>query len=224
MAMPIISVSLYPDVPNLPGVPPLLRAPGQSIVSAIASILVADAIGAIAGFFAPVWGVFDSGGAPVAISDTTLMLDYQADSTISNYPQEQGAFGSYNKVQMPYRTTVTLVCGRNVAAREAFLAAIEAAKQSTNLYTVVSPEAVYQNANVVTYDYRRTTRNGAALLIVNLHIEEVRQTGTAAFANTQNPASADPVSLGQVQGQAPSAAQSALFGPVATVTGVGGVQ
>jgi hypothetical protein len=234
MALPNLSVSLYPNVPNLPGVPPVLRAPGQSLLSTAVSLVESDAVGVLQSIFAPVWGVFDDTGAPVVVSDTTLMLEYQSDSVISNYPQEQGAFGLFNKVQMPYRTTVTLVCGQSVGVREAFLSAIDAAKQSTDLYTVVSPEATYENANIVNYDYRRTTRNGATLLIVNLHIEEVRQTGTAQFSQTgdvslpasgvQNPASADSVSQGQVQPQTPTAAQSALFGPVSVESGVGGVQ
>lgn len=217
MAMPIISVPLYPDVPNVPGVPPVLRAPVPITISSDPSLIFADAVGVLQNVLAPVWGVFDQFGLPVALADTTLMLEYMADSRVANYPQEQGAFGSYNKVQMPYRATVTLVCGRTVADREIFLAAIDAAKQSTDLYTIATPEETYQNANVVTYDYRRTTRNGAALLIVNLHIEEIRQTGTAQFANTQNPASADPVSQGQVQTQTPVAGDAALFGPLSGV-------
>lgn len=230
MPLPNISVSLYPDVPNLPGVPSVLRAPGSSIASTAIALVINDAVGVLEGALAPIWGVFDDSGDPVAVSDTTLMLEYQGDSRISDYPQEQGAFGSYNKVQMPYHATVTLVCGRSVSARAAFLAAIEGAKQSTDLYTIVSPEATYPNANIVAYDYRRTTRNGATLLIVNLHIEEVRQTGTAQFSNTlpasqvQNPASADPSTLGQVQPQTPTAGQSSLFGPVSVASGVGGVQ
>lgn len=217
MAMPIISVPLYPDVPNVAGVPSVLRAPGNVTISTDPSLIVADAIGILQNVLTPVWGVFDDTGLPVAVADTTLMLEYMADSRVANYPQEQGAFGSYNKVQMPYRATVTLVCGRTVADREAFLAAIDTAKQSTDLYTIVSPEGTYANANVMAYDYRRTTRNGATLLIVNLHIEEIRQTGTAAFANTQNPASADAVSQGQVQSQTPIAGDAALFGPMSGV-------
>lgn len=251
MAMPIISVPLYPDVPEALGVPPVLRSPVPITIPTDPSLVLADAIGILQNILTPVWGVFDDTGLPVAIADTTLMLEYMADSRVSDYPQEQGAFGSYNKVQMPYRATVTLVCGRTVADREAFLAAIDAAKQSTDLYTIATPEDTYQNANIVAYDYRRTTKNGATLLIVNLHLEEIRQTGSAAFASStstasattgsgapvsfgsasamppsqvQNPASASPVNLGQIQAQSPSAAQSALFGPVTTVTGVGGVQ
>ncbi|WP_156965855.1 phage baseplate protein [Paraburkholderia bannensis] len=221
--MPIISVPLYPDVPFADGVPSVLRAPGTVTISTDPALILADAIGILQNVLTPVWGVFDDTGLPVAIADTTLMLEYMADSRVANYPQEQGAFGSYNKVQVPYRGTVSLVCGRTVADREAFLAAIDAAKQSTDLYTIATPDATYADANIVAYDYRRTTKNGAALLIVNLHIEEIRQTGTAAFANTQNPASADPVNQGQVQTQTPTAAQSALFGPVSVASGVGGV-
>ena len=237
MPMPNLPVPLYPDVPDLPGVPPVLRDPSAVAPSAASTLLTADAIGVTQAAPAPVWGVFDSNRAPVAIADTVTALEYRSDSHISSYPQEKGAFGSYNKVQMPYASRVQLVCGRTAAERTAFLAAIDAAKQSTDLYTVASPEAIYSDANITGYDYSRQTRNGAALLIVNLHIEEVRQTGTAQmtyedntptgsvtgkvrvnyFTSTANPASADAVSLGQVQAQTPGAGQAALFGPTSSV-------
>ncbi|MDN8883605.1 hypothetical protein Q0M56_13920, partial [Staphylococcus aureus] len=66
--------------------------------------------------------------------------------------------------------------------------------------------------NVVAYDTRREVRNGVTLLKVNTHLEEIRVTATAEFANTQNSASADPVSQGQVQPQTPTAEQNALIG------------
>ena len=198
MPMPIIAVPQFPNLPSLPGVPQLLRNPLDP-VELVTQILTGDVLGIINNVLRPVWGIFDQNGQPMAIADTVTTLEYRGDSRISDYPQEQGAFGSYNKVQMPYEARVQLVRGRNAVARSAFLEAIEAAKQSTALYTVVTPERTYANANIVAYDVRRETRDGATLLKVNVHLEEVRVTGVAAFGNTQNPASADPSSQGQVQ-------------------------
>jgi hypothetical protein len=224
MPMPNLPVPAFPNVPDLPGVPPLIRAPGESLGSFAISLITTDAIGLLEGLLAPVWGIFDEFGAPMAIADTALSMEYRGDSRISKYPVEQGGFADYNKVQMPYNARVQLVCGGSDARRSAFLSSIEAAKQSTMLFTVIAPDATYENANVVAYDYRRTSKNGVTMVVAEIYLEEVRQTVVAQFNNTQNAASQDPASLGQVQGQIPTAAQSGLFGPVSVVTGVGGVQ
>ncbi|WP_176048146.1 hypothetical protein [Burkholderia sp. BCC1644] len=223
MPFPNIIVPSFPNVPNLPGVPPLIRAPGESLGSFAISLITTDAIGLLEGLLAPVWGIFDEFGAPMAVADTALSIEYRGDSRISKYPQEQGGFADYNKVQMPYNARVQLACGGSDARRAAFLSSIEASKQSTLLFTVITPDATYESANVVAYDYRRTSKNGVTLVVAEVFLEEVRQTVVAQFDNTQNAASQDSASLGQVQGQTPTAAQSGLYGPVSVTTGVGGV-
>lgn len=224
MPLPNITVPAFPNVPDLPGVPPLIRAPGESLGSFAISLITTDAIGLLEGLLAPVWGIFDEFGAPMAVADTALSIEYRGDSRISKYPQEQGGFSDYNKVQVPYSARVQLACGGSDARRAAFLSSIEASKQSTMLFTVITPDATYENANVVAYDYRRTSKNGVTLVVAEVYLEEVRQTVVAQFNNTQNAASQDSASLGQVQGQTPTAAQSGLYGPVSVTTGVGGVQ
>lgn len=56
---------------------------------------------------------------PVVAS--TIEFDFEANYHISDYPQEQGAFQSYNKVQMPFDCRVRLACGGTIAQRQAFL-------------------------------------------------------------------------------------------------------
>ncbi|WP_176077501.1 phage baseplate protein [Burkholderia dolosa] len=219
MPLPNLTVPAFPNVPNLPGVPPLVRAPGESLGSFAISLITTDAIGLLEGLLAPVWGIFDEFGAPMAVADTALSVEYRGDSRIAKYPQEQGGFRDYNKVQMPYNARVQLACGGSDARRTAFLAAVEAAKQSTALFTVITPDSTYENANVVSYDLRRTAKNGVTMLVVEVYLEEVRQTVVAQFANPKNPTASDPISVGQVQAQPPSTAQSTLYGPVSVVPG-----
>jgi hypothetical protein len=224
MPMPNLPVPQFPDVPALPGVPALLRSATAQVGASLNGLLVAAGLGQFSLSIAkPVWGLFDEDGNAIAVADSVRTLQYRGESRVSDYPQEDGAFESYNKVQLPYAAVVSLACGGDVQRRANFLSAVEQAKQSTDLYSIVTPEIVYLNANVVAYDYRRTQRDGATLLTVDLHVEEVRVNATASFANVQNPASADPASQGQVQGQTPTAAQSTLFGPVSAVQGIGGV-
>lgn len=214
MPMPTLSVPAFPDVPPLPGVPPMLRDPLAEIdpLRVAGQLATGDLLGILNDALRPVYGIFDKSGKRVALADTVTTLEYRGDSRISDYPQEQGAFTSYNKVQVPYDARVQLVCGRLLPIRAKFLAAIEAAKQSTNLYKVVTPERVYTSANIVAYDNRREVRDGVTLLKVNVYLQEVRVTAVAQFANTQNPSSADPASQGQVQPQAPTTDQAALIG------------
>ncbi|KWI89557.1 hypothetical protein WM11_21575 [Burkholderia ubonensis] len=219
MPLPNLTVPTFPNVPNLPGVPPLIRAPGESLGSFAVSTIVTDAIGLLEGLLAPVWGIFDEFGAPLAVADTALSVEYRGDSRISKYPQEQGGFADYNKVQMPYNARVQLVCGGSDARRTAFLSSIEAAKQSTMLFTVITPDATYENANVVAYDYRRTSKNGVTMVVAELYLEEVRQTVIAQFKKTKDPIASDPITVGQVQAQPPSAGQAAVYGPVSVTPG-----
>ncbi|WP_227242394.1 phage baseplate protein [Paraburkholderia caribensis] len=168
-------------------------------------------------------GVFDDSGAPVAVADTVRAFAWNGDTRIADYPQEDGGFESYNKVLLPYAARVVMSCGRSEQDRAIFLSSLQDAKNSTDLYSIVTPEIVYQNANITGLNYRRETRNGATLLTVELIIEEVRVTAVAAFAEVKNPAAANTQSQGQVQSQAPSAGMASLFGPASVVQGIGSV-
>ncbi|MDE1007001.1 MAG: hypothetical protein OSB38_15170 [Paraburkholderia fungorum] len=216
--MPNLPVPQFPDVPALPGVPALARAVGAPVLASVNNLLINAGLGQFAlGFAKPVWGVFDTNNQPVAIADSVRAVQFRGESNVPDYPLEQGGFQSYNKVQRPFASVVSLACGGDEQRRANFLSAIEQAKQSTNLYSIVMPEVVYNNANIVAYDYRREQKNGATLLTVDLHIEEIRVNATAAFANVQNPASADTVSQGQVQATTPGTSLAALYGPVSGV-------
>ena len=89
----------------------------------------------------------------------------------------------------------------------AFLAAIEAAAASLALYNVVTPEKTYLNANIEHYDYRRTSRNGVGLLMVDVGLVEIRQVATTTFTQTAQPSGADQVNSGTVQATTPTPTQ-----------------
>lgn len=219
--MPFIQ---FPDVPQFPGVPQLLRMVGTPVIGIVNAALIRVGLGQFAlGLEAPQWGIFDSDGKPMAMADTVLGIEFRNDSRVSNYPQEKGAFASYNKVGTPYESRIRLVKGGTETERTQFLLAIETAQRSTNLYNIVTPERTYKNANVVVYDYRRETQSGVTLLIVDLFLVEVRQvtvspyssTGAAPIipSQTSSPGAASPQNQGQVQ---PSAtAPSATISPTA---------
>lgn len=214
MPMDIIPKALYPLVPNAPGVPTLLRN-----AATIADVLtggylgISDALNNLIGADPVQWGVFDDAGNPIALSDSVISVDYRNGSRISDYPVEQGAFASYNKVANPYDAKVRLACGGTEDSRADFLDALEVATASLNLYTIVTPERTYLNANIESMDYKRESMNGAYMIVVDLYLREIRETATAAFSAAQEPSGADPQSQGQVQ-------TFAVTSPSVTVTSI----
>jgi hypothetical protein len=146
----------------------------------------------------PQWGIFGSTGATVFVPDAVISVEYAHDYKVSDYPQEQGAFQSYNKVQVPYQHKVTFAVG---AARAAFLNAIEAAVGSLNLYTVVTPEISYPSVNLTHVGYRRVANNGVTTIMVDVWCEEIRIIGAANLSNTRSTNGADAQNNGPVQTQ-----------------------
>jgi hypothetical protein len=133
------------------------------------------------------WGIFNSDGSPVLAVDSVASIEYARDYQISDYPQEQGAFESYNKVQRPYQAKLGFLINES---RFAFLNAVEGAVASLSLLAVITPEISYPNANLIHYGFRRESRNGVTLIRVEVWAEEVRPTGTALLSQSTSPTNA----------------------------------
>lgn len=211
MAMDIIPKAKFPNVPNVAGVPSLLRDPSKIIGTVAGVINIGRQIASLFGFGATTWGVFDSAGNTVAIADSVLSLDYANSSRVSNYPVEAGAFASYNKVANPYDVRVRLARGGTEAERSAFIKALDYAANSLNLYVIVTPEATYKDANIESFDYRRENTNGANIILAELRIVEIRQSAVASFSDPKNPAAAIAQSQGQVAAAPLSSATDAAI-------------
>lgn len=242
MALANTAVPAFPSVPMAPGVPPLLRQVGAVIdtvvlVAADAKLLVQQITGG------PTWGLFaGTSPVPVLAANSVVAVDYRKEWRLATYPLEQGGFASYNKVVEPFDIRLTfavsgaggllssilsggligqLISGdSSLAARHAFLVAMDAAAGSLNVYQVVTPEITYASCNIVHYDYRREDRKGATLLQIDVWLQEVRRAPSASFTtppnaptpaitSPQNPTSGDPTSGGTVQTTAPTPAQQA---------------
>lgn len=221
---------------SLPGLPALLPA-AAALFSEVTS-LSADAITGTSATESQ-WGIFLN-GARVIDSDNVVSVEFRQDFTISNYPIEQGAFASYNKVQHPFEIKAGFSTGGNSSDRQTFLASIAAVIADTNLYDFVTPDAIYTNLNFTHQDYRRNS-DRVGLLIVDVSCEEVRpaslamsstpttvtsQDGTTTATSTtsatvadrfsaigtpQNPAASPQVNGGSVQQQDPTPAQQTQF-------------
>jgi hypothetical protein len=123
------------------------------------------------------WGLFDEDGNPLVEADTVLGVDVQADAGIANYPQQDGAFASYNKVQQPTNVKVTYGVSGSDEARFDLIDRLDVAKRSLKTYVLGMPEYSYPSVNVIHYAMRREVRRGLKLLQVEVLCEEVRILG-----------------------------------------------
>jgi hypothetical protein len=144
------------------------------------------------------WGIFKDGAAAV-VGDNVTALDFRREYKIATYPLEQGAFESYNKVEIPYDLELTFTKGGTDADRIAFITSLEAAVKSLELYEVLTPEVTYSSVNVVGYQTRRTADKGATLMHFDVALQKVRTTAVTTFTNTKDPAAAGTVNDGPVQ-------------------------
>ena len=213
------------SVPNVPGVPPVIFSdPAVDIGTLLTSSLDTVGIGD------EVWGIY-SGGTNVITADTVTGFEYRNESTLSNYPVESGKLETFDKVAQPFETRVRFASGIDAANRSGLLASIDAIAGDLNLYDVVTPEAVYVNANITRYTYQRTNESGVGMLVVDVFLQEVRiATSSGTTSSTAQPSGADPVDGGTVQAQPATNAQITAAGgtPVTTPQpflfgGVGGI-
>lgn len=227
MPLPIIPAPPIPQVPNVPGVPPMAGLSG--IVSA-GTLLTSDAISVLQLFQPSKWGIFDASNANMFPNAVVLAVDYRREYRVSDYPLENGAFTSYNKVQVPFDVRVTLgisgstfltsavsgglfgqlVTGVDAAisTRADALNTLESAAESLDLVSVVTPEYIFPSCNIVHHDYRRESRYGVTLIKIDIWLIEIRVTATQQFTNTQNPASQATQAGGTGQPAVPTATQT----------------
>lgn len=259
--MPLI---IFPDVPDMLGVPNVPRSPAELLAGAISDLsrvstivngvansatLAADlnSANAVINSYpktnyttislgqansviakakqnsnAILWGIFEtvSGNLLGASSSASASLsfygmDFVKEFRISDFPTEQGGFTSFNKVEMPATPKVTLVLSGSTDDRKAFLAAVKAASGSMTMYTVTTPEAIYENYSIERYSYPRSPDKGANLMIVDIHLKEIRGV-TASYAvavlgginSPQSPDASSQVDNGIVQSLEPSSSLS----------------
>lgn len=194
-----------PNIPNLPGVPPL-----SSYIPNVVSLVVLDAIALLLPGIGPPWGIFLD-FLPVIAPDSFVTFDFKRDCPISDYPVEDGGFQAYDKVQMPGDIRVRVAKGGGVIERQIFLLEVQAQMNTTDLYDIVTPEQVYFGYNFTHMDVSRGAEHGVGLITIDLWLTEVRVTASSSFLNTQQPGNQSPQSIGnqqavQVDAAAPSGA------------------
>lgn len=164
-----------PDIPNWKGLPNAGLDAGISLGGAAL----------INSLFGNYWGIFNEYGVPLLLADNVISLQYENKSRVVNAPIERGTFASYNKISDPWKATVQISKGSGGALeRGAFLAQLEILSKSTLRFIVITPEFVYKFANIVGYDLAREAKDGATLIKVNVHLEEIREV-TVSYAEEE---------------------------------------
>ena len=126
-------------VPNVPKLP-------KNISNALISFGGAQLINRV---FGEKWGIFNQRGIPLLLADNVASVRFENKSNVSNVPVENGAFASYNKVAEPYKASVMMTkASGGVVQRGAFLALLDTFSNSTDLYMIITPEAVYPNCAI----------------------------------------------------------------------------
>lgn len=209
MALPPVIVGLYPDVPAFRGVPQLRRSPTAAQLRALA-IATAAIRGRLWQSVAsqPKWGIFNSANQPVLVADSVLNFDNRNEFRVSDFPVQQGAFASYNKVATPYEIVLRLVKSSDLEGRALFLQQLEAVSRTLDLYNIITPERIYEGVNVIRYEVTRRGSGGAYFLTeVDVFFRQIVQvaaqysTSQAATRNAEQPSARPSVSQGIVQPQ-----------------------
>lgn len=147
-----------------------------------------------------VYGIKDQYYQDVLSYDSFVSVKLQEQMTVSTFPVEQGAFASYNKSSHPFKITVKLAVSGDAGRRRSFLSDVRALMKSTNLVNIVTPDATYLNATLVSYDYNRDAQhNGWGRVVADLHFEEVRIVALQYTSTVvRDPSAATPASTGRV--------------------------
>ena len=144
------------------------------------------------------WGVFLHGSL-VLEPDSIVSLGYQREWSLSDFPVEQGAFNTYNKVARPFDVRIRMTKGGTLAERTGFQTTLERLAASLDLYDVVTPERTYMSVNMITLGLQRANGAGVSLLTFDLALRQVAVTAESSFSDVVSPTSADPVNAGLVQ-------------------------
>ena len=225
-----VTLPPFPNVAALPGVPQLARslmfppspAPTVGTEATNGALWQSTQI-------AGVWGVFDSNGNQVVTPDSVAEFGWRKENRTPNFPIQQGQFATYNRVALPFESSVTLTKGGDVASRTKFLQQVDALIEQANiaLYSIITPEKSYLNVSVTRAELSRRGAGNNSYFDVELFFTEINQvaaqysTATTPTSDAQEPSAVPPVNQGLNNPQTPptaveKAALQAITPPVPT--------
>jgi len=164
----------------------------------VVGLLTQDAVSLAAGFLRAPWGIY-FGVIPIVAADNVVSFDFDQQFQIVDYPLEGGQFESFNKVYKPFDVTIRFTRGGSLIQRQELLDSIRAVIADTNLYNVVTEDAVYTDVNLVGYRYQQTAAKGVGLMQVDVMARQVKSAVAAVPVNVIS-SPIDPTASPQVNG------------------------
>ena len=130
------------------------------------------------------WSIIDESGEKAFGFDTFQSLDARNESKVIQTPVEGGSFSSYNMVQTPIELNCMISKHGFVPDLIAFVDALSAYVDSTNLVTVVTPEKEFENMKLTKFNYTRSAEAGTDVIYAELSFTEVREV-VSQFTNVR---------------------------------------
>lgn len=219
--MSLIPKPQFPNVPSLPGVPQLLRSPiFPAAPPPIVGLALAGARLFQSLFTQPQWAIYKhlkptqddakpgqlasvvvvAKRTPVVSPDSFLEFGYRNESTLSDYPVQDGGFSTYDKVANPFEMSLRMSKGGSKLERKKFLDSIDAIVGTLDLYDIFTPEKTYLSVNVLRFDISRRGNKAAFFFAeVDLYFREVREVTATYSSNALVTANAQNFSARPVQ-------------------------
>jgi len=145
--------------------------------------------------------------------DSVMEIEVRPDSEIMSHPIEQGGFQAYNRVQEPIPIRLMLACQGKKMKRAEFLKALKSAREGTDLFTIATPDAAYQNMALKGYAYKQTAEHGAVTIWADTQWREARSTNVVVTSPpSAQPQGATMSNLGSLTPQTPNASTSSIIG------------
>lgn len=120
------------------------------------------------------WAVLNQNGDKFVPYDSIESLTLSSRSTIPTEAQENGTLFAYDKVQQPTEETVTLLFSGNNEQVDIAIGSLDVFRQSTDVFTIVTPNFVEENMALLSYSITHKANNGNNLTLIDCVFKEVR--------------------------------------------------
>ena len=143
---------------------------------------------ALQGFNAPKesgWAICNADDLSDAVEFTAFMnMDYSGECKIISSPVEEGGFVSYNRTSAPAAIGLQVAIKGLPDELMSSLTDLEVMMEQTDLLTLITPDTVYQDYNMVKLQYSRKPEDGLDVAYIDIGLEEVRQVDSK-YTNTK---------------------------------------
>ncbi len=137
---------------------------------------------------------------PVLVPDSFQDFGYRQEWSVATAPTELGGFAAYNKVNNPFEAQVRATKGGSLRERTEFLRKLDEIAATTALYKIVTPEKTYNACNITRCEVTRKGAGGAYFLAeVDIFFVEIRTVTSEYTTTTFNTQNAKEASAEPIQ-------------------------